>query len=72
MSFRPFIGTSSRKRSIKEVVSRFHISKEVLQEMDHLDKLVARLETVTAKLENLGSSKPQPAPKPAHLGGGNG
>ncbi|RCN38573.1 hypothetical protein ANCCAN_15513 [Ancylostoma caninum] len=40
--------------------------------MDHLDKLVSRLETVTAKLENLGSFKPQPAPKPAHLGSGNG
>ncbi|EPB69896.1 hypothetical protein ANCCEY_11005 [Ancylostoma ceylanicum] len=41
------------------------------EDMDHLDKLVSRLETVTAKLESLGSFKPQPAPKPAHLGGGN-
>ncbi|ETN84010.1 hypothetical protein NECAME_07106 [Necator americanus] len=37
--------------------------------MDQLDKLVSRLETVTAKLENLGSTKPQLAPKPVHLGG---
>ncbi|WKY14371.1 hypothetical protein Q1695_000149 [Nippostrongylus brasiliensis] len=35
--------------------------------MDQLNKLVARLETVTVKLENLGASKPQLAPKPAHL-----
>ncbi|PIO72111.1 hypothetical protein TELCIR_05977 [Teladorsagia circumcincta] len=38
--------------------------------MDQLSKLVSRLETVTAKLENLGQAKPQLAPKPPHLGGG--
>ncbi|VDM75287.1 unnamed protein product, partial [Strongylus vulgaris] len=40
--------------------------------MEKLDKLVSRLEKVTAKLESLGASRPQLAPKPAHLGGSGG
>ncbi|KHJ85639.1 hypothetical protein OESDEN_14630 [Oesophagostomum dentatum] len=35
--------------------------------MDHLDKLVSRLEKVTVRLESLGAAKPQLAPKPSHL-----
>nr|CDJ90118.1 Adenylate cyclase-associated CAP domain containing protein [Haemonchus contortus] len=35
--------------------------------MQQLEKVVSRLETVAAKLENLGQGKPQLAPKPANL-----
>lgn len=34
------------------------------------EKLVQRLETVTARLEALAAQKPQLAPKPAHLSSG--